>query len=635
MGMKKLAIIADAWKRYVNYAWVYGCEKYIVEHNLDVEVDVFHCFGNMSKDESNNIGEYNIINLPDLTEYDGIVVEIANIEMEDQYNKIVQKILDSGVPAVSLLIKIPGMYRAGIDNYKSMSQIVEHLISEHGCKTLNYVGGPVDNSENNSRQRAYEDVLRKHGIKVEPERIYQVNYEVETGMKAFDYYYENNLIPDAFVCANENIAVGLCQKAIDKGYKIPEDFKITGFDDFDKASYFEPRITTVGYSKENIAYEAMKLLHRIWQGQEVPEIVYSKANLVFQDSCGCVNCNHKKRSDLIKSRIFYEVRQIDLYNETTDMNRSLINCDTYEQMAEYLLKCVVGLRCQEMYLVMNHDIIMSQGKDVTEEIHEENIVDGYAERMDVVIAYKKGEKQYNVSKKANELLPKIWKRQKGDTRVFVPLHMRDREVGYFVLVNCDYMMENQFIYETLTSFSKAFEYLYSRTILQRVNDKLSILYLLDSLTGLYNRTAYNQLIIPMYEKCMAEKEPLAVVFFDADHLKTVNDKYGHDMGNEIILGVADAIKKCFPFDSVAMRYGGDEFVVLVPSCVEADVEEMIDRFNQQIKDISAEKNLPFAIEASAGYVIARDRSKGIDEYINDADDMMYQEKKKRKAERLS
>ena len=65
MGMKKLAIIADAWKRYVNYAWVYGCEKYIVEHNLDVEVDVFHCFGNMSKDESNNIGEYNIINLPD------------------------------------------------------------------------------------------------------------------------------------------------------------------------------------------------------------------------------------------------------------------------------------------------------------------------------------------------------------------------------------------------------------------------------------------------------------------------------------------------------------------------------------------------------------------------------------------
>ena len=134
---------------------------------------------------------------------------------------------------------------------------------------------------------------------------------------------------------------------------------------------------------------------------------------------------------------------------------------------------------------------------------------------------------------------------------------------------------------------------------------------------------------------MSEKEPLAVVFFDADHLKTVNDKYGHDMGNEIILGVADAIKKCFPFDSVAMRYGGDEFVVLVPSCVEADVEEMIDRFNQQIKDISAEKNLPFAIEASAGYVIARDHSKGIDEYINDADDMMYQEKKKRKAERLS
>ena len=84
-----------------------------------------------------------------------------------------------------------------------------------------------------------------------------------------------------------------------------------------------------------------------------------------------------------------------------------------------------------------------------------------------------------------------------------------------------------------------------------------------------------------------------------------------------------------------MRYGGDEFVVLVPSCTEGEVDEIVEKFHENLKKTTASKHLPFEIEASAGYVIARDASKGIDEYINDADDKMYQEKKRRKAQRSS
>lgn len=631
MGMKKIIILADGWKRYVNYSWLYGCKKYIEEQHLEVQIDVFHCFGNMSKDEMHNLGEYNIFNLPDLTQYDGILLEITNIVMDDQAKRIIEKVKESQVPAVSLLIKIPGLYRAGIDNYGNMTKIVEHLIQVHDCKVINYVGGPVENCENNSRERAYRDALERHGIPIEPERIFQQNYEVETGMDAFRYFHDNHLMPDAFVCANENIAVGLCQKAMEHGYHIPEDFRITGFDDFDKASYFEPRITTVGYSKDDIAYEAMKLLHEIWQEKNVPEIVYAKANLIFQDSCGCVNEGHKRRSDSIKERIFSEVRQIDLYNETMDMNRNLFTCDTYEQMAEQLLGCVNRLRCKEMYLVMNHDILKSQTKDVMEDFKEEIIVEGYPDQMDVVLAYKDGERRYDIPKKPGELLPEIWNRNIQDVRVFLPLHMREREVGYFVFVNCDYMMENQFIFETINSFSKSLEYFYSKTVLRHANDKLSVLYLQDSLTGLYNRMAYNQLARPLFQKCMEEKKPIAIVFFDSDHLKLVNDQYGHDMGNVIITSVADAIKKHFPQNSVAMRYGGDEYVVLAPDCKEDQVNEMIARFHETLQIATEEKKLPFVMECSVGYVIAEDDSISMDEYINEADDKMYQEKKKRRA----
>ena len=122
--MKKIAIIADAWKRHVNYSWILGCKDYIQEQNLDVEIDIFQSFGNFIMDDKHNIGEYNIIELPDLKKYDGIILEITNTIMKDQHDRIVRKVIESGVPAVSLLEAIPGLYSAVIDNYSPMREIV-------------------------------------------------------------------------------------------------------------------------------------------------------------------------------------------------------------------------------------------------------------------------------------------------------------------------------------------------------------------------------------------------------------------------------------------------------------------------------------------------------------------------------
>lgn len=367
--------------------------------------------------------------------------------------------------------------------------------------------------------------------------------------------------------------------------------------------------------------------------RNVQKIVYSKAKPVFQESCGCNNIKHKHRSDYIKERIFSEVRQIDLYNETMVMNRKLVECESYEKMGEQLVKCFDALRCKEMYLIMNRDIVNAQNCGVMDEIEEEQRVEGYPPEMEAVIAFKDGKIHTDVQMNVEDMVPKLWNRKKGDIRVFVPLHIREREIGYFVLVNCDYMFENQFLYEIIASFSKSLEYFYGKIELEKANQKLSILYIQDSFTGLYNRMAYNQLAIPLYNSCIDENKPLAIMFFDADHLKMVNDKYGHDMGNVVIEGVADAIKRSFPHEAVAMRYGGDEFVVLIPDCNEQKAKNMEKSFHKTLKDMTSAKKLPFGIEASSGFVIAVDNSRSLDDYINQADDLMYQAKKRHKAQR--
>ena len=160
--MKKIAIVADGWRRFINYDWICGCKRYIKEHNLDAELYVFNSFGNFSKDEKYNEGEYNIFTLPDFSEFDGIIVEITNVAKRKNSKKIIDMIKASNVPAVSLLEKIPGLYHAGVDNYSAIKELVEHLVTVHGCRKINYIGGPQYVTENHDRMQAYIDVLQRH-----------------------------------------------------------------------------------------------------------------------------------------------------------------------------------------------------------------------------------------------------------------------------------------------------------------------------------------------------------------------------------------------------------------------------------------------------------------------------------------
>lgn len=631
--MRKIAIVADGWRRLCNYDWICGCRRYISEHQLDSEVYVFSSFGNFSKDEKHNDGEYNIFSLPDFREFDGIILEITNVSKRKNSNRIIELIKKSGVPAVSLLEKVPGLYHAGVDNYSVMKELVEHLVTEHGCHKINYIGGPQYVSENHDRLQAYIDVLQRHGILVEQDRILHRDYEVMTGAWAFDRFLEMGQKVDAFVCANDNIAVGVCHRAEELGYRVPGDFLVTGFDDFDKASYYKPRITTVSYIREDIAYAAMDLLHHIWNGHKVTESYYALSHPVYQGSCGCKAKHPKKRSHYVINHIFQEVREADLHNELMELKRGLLECTSYEEMSQRLSKCLLGLCCNELYVFMNTDIVEAQNIDAVQTQEEAYITEGYPDDMTLLFAHKDGDVSGNIKKNANELLPAMWDKKEDGFHLFLPIHFREREVGYLVLGNCDYMLDNQFVFDSLSAFSEALEYLHGKIVLRRANNKLSKLYILDSLTGLYNRMAYTELAEPLYEKCKEKNIPLTIMFIDADHLKYINDEFGHDMGNIAIRAIAEAIRACCPSNGVAMRYGGDEFVAILPDYDADKAGQLNDDFPKVLSRVAQNYKEDFPIEASFGYAVVSDFSKPLNDYINEADEKMYAHKKARRAER--
>ena len=632
--MKKIALITDGWKHYVTYAWVQGYRRYASQYHLDTDLYVFQSFGNFNTDEGYNSGEYNITRLPDLRTFDGIILDLSNVSDASLKESFLARVRESGIPAISLLEDLPGLYYSGLDNLTDFSILVEHLITEHGCRKLNYVGGSPRNQENQKRLLAYRKTLEKHGILFEPERVIERSFEIKTGIRAFTEFQQKDLLPEAFVCASDNIAVGVCLAAREAGFSIPEDFLVTGFDNEDKASYCNPRITTADFSKTEIMYHAMELLVDIWNGQTDRRCTYTQAVHIFQESCRCVSECPPDRGQYIIKRILSEARQSDMQNWMIDLNRFLLDCTSYTDLTSHMQIWLHEHQFGNLYLLMNPDIFHLEKVDILPEIPDDIYrCVGYPDKMTVVHPVSDTEAVMQLSITDGHLLPDITRTGDQNIFVFAPLHFREREVGYVVLQNCDYLLEHQFLFKMLNSFRTALESLYNKLVLCKKNKQLSQLYIHDSLTGLYNRMAYEKLALPLFQKYMQKKKHLGILFFDADHLKYINDNFGHDMGNLAIRSIASAIHKSCPVGSVCMRYGGDEFVCVIPGFDLPRMHQLEKTILHALEEISDVSRFPFPLEASIGSVIADDAVFSLNDYINLADQKMYASKKARKAAR--
>jgi diguanylate cyclase (GGDEF)-like protein len=102
---------------------------------------------------------------------------------------------------------------------------------------------------------------------------------------------------------------------------------------------------------------------------------------------------------------------------------------------------------------------------------------------------------------------------------------------------------------------------------------------LDSLTGAYNRRYAEQRLITEIARTQRHRLPLTLILFDLDEFKQVNDKYGHGAGDCVLKAFADRLTKSTRGSDLAARYGGDEFLAILPECKPEDVQYILKRLD--------------------------------------------------------
>jgi diguanylate cyclase (GGDEF)-like protein len=123
--------------------------------------------------------------------------------------------------------------------------------------------------------------------------------------------------------------------------------------------------------------------------------------------------------------------------------------------------------------------------------------------------------------------------------------------------------------------------------LEEANDKLEIISKTDGLTGLLNRKSWEELLEKEFERQQRYSEDCTLIIFDIDHFKKVNDNYGHPAGDEVIRQTADIVRQCIRKTDIAGRYGGEEYVILLPHTHVDSAKVLAERIRKKIESMAA------------------------------------------------
>jgi len=579
-------------------------------------------------------GAYQIMELPDYEHFDGVIVAPDTILYPPVASFVMDKIRNSQVPFITLDHPVEGHGCLLTSSYDAQYKVVDHLIKVHGCKDIAYIRGPVDYFEADTRYQAYCDALKDNNLPFKEENVETGMFTLESGLMAAMQMHQKGLKPEAIVCANDSMAVGAVEYFKMVGISVPKDVLVTGFDNSESSMYSTPSITSIDKNPYALGYRAIYEILDIMDGKE-PECIKVASEPQCRESCGCGTA-----ADIDIDRLKYRYMQKDIYiNHLSELiNANLIQFSTL-QSPEEVVNVVKGtisridLKAFYLCLCDTAKVFALPESNMGGDFDLQQVNADYTEKLELPLAYEN--KQISSYKAFDRgiVIPQEIRDQKGGGNYYVitPIYFQNCCYGYAVSGNDKLALMSSLYYSWLMNIGVAFENVRKKMLLQDAVIKLNNVWSYDPLTQLYNRAGFYYEAKTILEILKLQNSKIFVLFSDVDGLKKVNDNQGHEAGDALIKEMAACFKENLTGDMLAMRYGGDEFVVFGSYEEDAEIDYLLKAIQSSIDSRNASGKNAFTLSTSIG--VTKYNSQEVNELsdlIDIADAKMYEQKRKKR-----
>lgn len=600
-----------------------GINSYVESNNINVSY--FVAFGGMIESKLYDKGEYSIYDLVNLDNFDGVILMTNTINDDEAKNKIIERIKAYKVPAVVFdCDDYSEFYNISINNNNAMREIVRHVIKEHKAEVINYISGPMSNPEAVARLKAFREVMAENNLNVDENRIYYGAFRSADGIEAIKQCMKSGLeLPDAFICANDAMALTAISTLEKYGVCVPDDVIVTGFDYTYSARNFTPLLTSVERPLSHMGSYACQVLMNLIHGQD-PLSEELEASCVFTESCGCASQSLEQGREYRKmayKKIEKTNRNIQRLNILASR---LAEAESDSQLFDVVKSFVSEISCERFALCLS-----SNWQETYNSSYEEDIFDS----LTAPLIWTKEKTESVEFFKGTEGDPMPLETG-GNVNYYLPLHFSNKVHGYYIITNSDFPLNSLLCHTFSINVSHSIENIRKLSHIKKAVDELNRIYVIDPLCDIYNRNGFIKFADEIFRDCVKNNKRIMLTFIDMDGLKFINDNYGHDEGDFAIQRLAGVIKSCCRYDELCARFGGDEFVLFNSNATLSSAESLEKRFDAKLDNINQIINKPYKISASLGsYTVKVSEEDTLYKIIKQADELMYEVKKNKKNSR--
>jgi len=583
--------------------------------------------------ETQRMAENSIFDLPDLKTFDAAIIYGPGLNFVEAIEKLCDKCAEAEIPTVAVGIQDDRFSYVAVDNYTGMYDLVEHLIEKHNVKNVCFIAGSMENEDSNARLQGALDALSKHNLELKPENLHYSNWSIRSAADFIGKVFTDRKpkdYPDAFITANDMLAMFAVAQINKFGFNVPDDFIVSGFDATSDSQVFYPSIATVDQNQKEIGKTtAEALMNQLISGEKVNKLI--KCSVYPGESCGCEECRGENEARRSLGRHKPEKTLSDRF--TTDrireIEKTILQSDRYSNLAKTMqdhFNNNIGHEGPVFYWLLDSKVAKLGELNVGDEPKFE-----YASRMDVVIGRDSGGHVASVTDVGiKELLPEYYQyKDSHDNTVYIllPSYLDGIMYGYSVFGKKDMFFEDEYYYSfherlicTLEAYKKNLQ-------LTNLYDKLADLMHDDPLTHVRNRVAYEKYKSSLEEKMVTNNEcDFAIILFDINNLKMINDNLGHELGDEYIKNCCKLICTVFKHSPV-FRIGGDEFVAVLKGNDYNNRGDLLDIFRSSMEESIKNESLVERVSIACGMaVMVGDTPEALNETFRIADERMYMNK---------
>ena len=574
----------------------------------------------------NRLEEKGKMSVYDLIPYqivDAIVIFEEKIKNKPLIDRMVSKAVANNVPTIVIGEQYEGCSRVRFNYQAGFEAVVRHIIEKHHVTKLHMMSGSRNNIFSKQREEAFANVLEQHGISFYAQSMVSYgDFWSEPARIATEKLLEREELPQAIVCANDNMAISVCNVLKKHGYSVPGDILVTGFDGIVDIQFSEPKITSCITDHVSLADHIYDMLVKCFAGGSLEEHCEITPNLILSESCGCRKTyavNASEYVSVLNNRVnSYLEKELGL----SETSAKIQNCETLKQVSKELYNAEI----MDMCCLLRQDCI-----DETVNPHNEPEGDIFSGNMCLLYDSDATQNFAPCTFPAEEIIPNLQEvLERGKPLIFTALNFLNIPLGYVCFHFKDYDVENYYrLPQIVSSLNSAIGGYRNVRYQHYLAIQIEEMYQQDILTGLYNRNGLMRAWKDILSRHGQRSEGILVILADLDGLKHINDNFGHGEGDSAIHTVAQALKNSCPEGSVCARFGGDEMLAIYDgtcdfSTIRQGIKEYLAAYNE-----TSQK--PYIVDASVGFYTTDENDiLDIEVLMKKADERMYAEKSAKK-----